>query len=325
MTFGPKGSDSSNRSRGLFRADLHVHSRHSGPGHLRRAGGRAGVGDPLAIYQAARARGMGLVTLTDIDTIEGCLRLRDSLPDAADMVISEEVTTRDPRTGRFYHVLVWGLTEQQHLEIAALRDDMRDLAGYLRQDGIVAGLGAGPGDSGAGIWSDPEGTTVLALFDRVEVKSGAHGRRHNEVGARLAQARGGRMLGLTGGSCAHGPARVGRTSTVARATSVREFMEELRVGRTWAAGEDGGIWAMTRDLSRSLALGYRERPGTLLSLPLDLLRAPLRHGLGHARRAVHVRRAGRQLDHQDVVSFQQKARTYGPGAPSPGRHTADAS
>jgi len=284
-----------------------------------------GVGDPLAMYGAATARGMGLVTLTDIDTIEGCLRLRDALPDATDIIISEEVTTRDPRTGRYYHVLAWGLTETQHLEITRLRDDMRELAAYLREEGIVAGLGAGPGDSGSGIWSDPDGLSVLALFDRVEVKSGAHGRRHNEVGGRLAQAHGGRRLGLTGGSCAHGPERVGRTCTVARAATVEEFMEELRARRTWAAGEDGGIWALTRDLSRSFALGYRERPGTLLSLPLDLLRAPLRHGLRHARHAVHVRRAGRQLDHQDVVSFQQKARTYGPGAPTPGRHAADAS
>jgi len=325
MTFGPKGSDSSSRSRGLFRADLHVHSRHSGPGHLRRSGGRAGVGDPLAIYHAAMARGMDLVTLTDIDTIDGCLRLRDSLPDATDVVVSEEVTTRDPRTGRFYHVLVWDLSESQHREVAALRDDIRDLAGYLRQEGIVAGLGAGPGDSGAGIWSDPEGPSVLALFDRVEVKSGAHGRRHNEVGARLAQARGGRTLGLTGGSCAHGPARVGRTCTVARAASVRQFMEALRAGRTWVAGEDGGVWALTRDLSSSLVIGYRDRPGTLLSLPIDLVQASLRHGFRHARQAVRVRRAGRELDHQDVVNFQQKARTYGPGESTPGRHTADAS
>lgn len=325
MPFGPKGSDSSGRPRGLLRADLHVHSRHSGAGHLGRAGARAGVGEPLAIYRAARARGMGLVTITDIDTIEGCLRLRDSLPDATDLVVSEEVTTRDPRTGRFYHVLVWGLSERQHLEIAALRDDMRELAGYLRQERIVAGLGAGPGDSGAGIWSDPDGLAVLALFDRVEVKSGAHGRRHNEVGARLAQARGGRMLGTTGGSCAHGPARVGRTCTVARAADAGEFMDELRAGRTWAGGEDGGVWALTRDLSRSLAEGCRERPGRLLSLPLDLLRAPLRHGFRHARQAVQVRRAGRQLDREDVIDFQQRARTYGPGGPSPGRHTADAS
>jgi len=321
--FGPIGSDYSGRSRGLLRADLHVHSRHSGPGHLRRAGARAGVGDPLAIYHAARGRGMGFVTLTDLDTIEGCQRLRDRLPDAADIIVSEEVTTRDPRTGRFYHVLVWDLTEPQHMEIAALRDDMRDLAGFVRQEGIVAGLGAGPGDSGADIWSDPGGLAVLALFDRVEVKSGAHGRRHNEVAARLAQARGGRMLGLTGGSCAHGPARVGRTCTVARAADPRGFMEELRAGRTWVAGEDGGVWALTRDLSRSLALGYRERPGTLLSLPIDLLQAPLRHGLRHARQAVHVRRAGRQLDHQDVVGFQERARTYGPGVSTRGRHAAD--
>src|SRR5262250_437430 len=129
MAFGPKGSDYSGRAQGLLRADLHVHSRHSGPGHLASAGGRTGVGDPLAIYHAARKRGMGVFTLTDLDTIEGCLRLRDALPEATDLVVSEEVTAREPRTGAFYHVLVWGLTEAQHREIATLRDDLRELAG----------------------------------------------------------------------------------------------------------------------------------------------------------------------------------------------------
>jgi predicted metal-dependent phosphoesterase TrpH len=323
--FGPKGSDYSGRAHGLLRADLHVHSRYSGPGHLASAGGRAGVGEPLAIYHAARARGMDLVTLTDIDTIEGCLRLRDRLPDARDLVVSEEVTARDPRTGRFYHVLVWGLGEAQHREIAALRDDLRELAGYLRQERIAAGLGAGPDDAGAGIWSGPEGARVLGLFDRFEVKSGAHGRRHNEIAARLAQARGGRRLGITGGSCAHGPARVGRTCTVARAADTHGFLDELRAGRTWVAGDDGGVWGLAGDLSRSLVSGYRARPGTLLRLPVDLLRAPLRQGLRHARHAVHVRRAGRLLDLEDVVGFQERARTYGPGVSPRGRQAADLS
>jgi predicted metal-dependent phosphoesterase TrpH len=323
--FGPKGSDYSGRARGVLRADLHVHSRYSGPGHLAPSGGRAGVGDPLAIYHAARKRGMGVVTLTDLDTIEGCLRLRDVLPDATDLLLSEEVTARDPRTGRFYHLLVWGITEAQHREIAALRDDLRELAAWLRRERIVAGLGAGPGDAGAGIWSDPDGADVLALVDRIEVKSGAHGRRHNEIAARLAQARAGRRLGITGGSCAHGPARVGRTCTVARAGDLRGFLEELRAGRTWVAGDDGGAWGLAGDLSRSLVQGYRARPGTLLRLPIDLLRAPLRQGLRYARQAVHVRRAGRRLDIEDVVGFQERARTYGPGVAPRGGQAADLS
>jgi hypothetical protein len=268
---------------------------------------------------------MDLVTLTDLDTIEGCLRLLDRLPDAGDIVISEEVTARDPRSGRTYHVLVWGLGEAQHREMAVLRRDLREFSAYLRGQGLVAALGAGPGDSGSDIWSDPRAGDVLALFDCVEVKSGAHGRRHNDLAARLARAHGGGSLGVTGGSCAHGPLRVGATCTVARASTPAGFLDELRAGRSWVAGRDGGVWALTRDLSLSLARGYRERPETIFNLPLDLLRAPLRHGWRHARHAMHVRRAGRRLDMQDLDRFQQKARAYGPGAPTPGRRAADAS
>ena len=41
----------------LCRADLHVHTRHSGGGHLRVPRLRQGLPEPEALYRAARARG----------------------------------------------------------------------------------------------------------------------------------------------------------------------------------------------------------------------------------------------------------------------------
>jgi hypothetical protein len=254
---------------------------------------------------------MGLVTLTDIDTIEGCLRFLESHPEAADFIISEEVTTRDPNSGRTYRVLIYGLDEGHHREAGRFRDDIRDLSDYLQSAGLVAALAAGPGDAGAGIWTDPDRESVLALFDRIEVRSGAHGRRHNELATRLMQARRRHATpAAVGGSCAHGPSRVGRTFTEARADGPDGFFAELRAGRTWVAGEDGGLRMLSRDFSGTVALGCLGQPGRLLGLPLDLLCIPLRHGWGYARQAARVRRTQRSLDLEDLTVFQQKAKKY---------------
>jgi hypothetical protein len=309
--FGPIGSDSSGRSAAILRVDLHVHSRYSGPGHLRPAGARSGLGEPGDIYRTAKARGMDLVTLTDLDSIEGCLRFIEAHPGVRDFLISEEVTSRDPRTHRTYRVLVYGLDERQHREITRHRKDIRDLAGYLDSEGVAAGLGSGPADAGHGVWVDALGGQVLDLFPLVEIKSGAHGRRHNDLAARLLMARrAGAPSGAIGGSCAHGPLRVGTTWTAAHATGVGGFLAALRAGRTWAGGDDGGVWVLSRDLSRTLARECMERPRRLLGLPLGLLGVPLRHALGHARHAAHVRRRRHALDLDDLMKFQRKASTY---------------
>ena len=60
------------------RADLHIHSRHSdraGDWVLRRLDFPASYSDPLQTYNRLRAAGMDFVTLTDHDTISGCLEI----------------------------------------------------------------------------------------------------------------------------------------------------------------------------------------------------------------------------------------------------------
>src|SRR5437667_375370 len=61
----------------ILRADLHVHSDHSGLKQLRFLRMRDCYSAPVDVYRSAKARGMDLVTLTDHDTIDGCLAIRD--------------------------------------------------------------------------------------------------------------------------------------------------------------------------------------------------------------------------------------------------------
>jgi hypothetical protein len=70
---------------------------------------------------------MDFVTITDHDTIEGCLKISD-LPQT---FISEQVTTYFPQDPCKIHLLVWGISEAQHAEIVRLRENIFDLQQFL--------------------------------------------------------------------------------------------------------------------------------------------------------------------------------------------------
>jgi glycosyltransferase involved in cell wall biosynthesis len=75
---------------------------------------------------------MDFVTITDHDTIDGNLQIAD----LERTFISEEVTTYFPHDPCKLHLLVWGISEAQHAEIASLRVNIYELQSYLQQAGI---------------------------------------------------------------------------------------------------------------------------------------------------------------------------------------------
>ncbi len=112
------------------RADLHIHTRHSKRAAdwlLRRLEFPASYSDPVQTYHRLRAAGMQFVTLTDHDTIAGCLEIAH-LPG---VIFGEEVTAHFPDDECRVHILVWGHTETQHREIQSLRENIFDLQQYL--------------------------------------------------------------------------------------------------------------------------------------------------------------------------------------------------
>src|SRR5262245_21170624 len=96
--------------------DLHVHSIHStdtGNYALRRARLGESYTAPRRVYDGCRRRGMTLVTISDHNTLEGALRIAD----LQGVFLSVEVTTRFPEDDVPLHVLVWGLTEEDHRDL----------------------------------------------------------------------------------------------------------------------------------------------------------------------------------------------------------------
>lgn len=119
-----------------FRLDLHLHSKYSTrPSQwiLQKLGCAESFSEPLKLYERARARGMSLVTITDHNTIAGSLDIAH-LPGT---FVSEEITTYFPEDRCKLHVLAYHITEAQHRDIQPLRENVFELAPYLRQQGIA--------------------------------------------------------------------------------------------------------------------------------------------------------------------------------------------
>jgi len=115
----------------VSRCDLHIHSRYSARSEewlFRRFDFPDSYSDPKQLYEQLLERGMDYVTITDHDTIEGCLQIAH-LPRT---FISEQVTTYFPQDSCKLHILVWGISEQQHREVQRVRDNVFELQEYLQ-------------------------------------------------------------------------------------------------------------------------------------------------------------------------------------------------
>jgi glycosyltransferase involved in cell wall biosynthesis len=120
----------------VSKCDLHIHSRYSARSQewlFRRFDFPDSYSDPKTLHRQLLKRGMDYVTITDHDTIDGCLDIAN-LPHT---FISEQVTTFFPHDGCKLHILAWGISEQQHREIEGVRDNVFDLQRYLQTAQIV--------------------------------------------------------------------------------------------------------------------------------------------------------------------------------------------
>ncbi len=120
----------------MSKCDLHIHSRCSDRSEewlFRRFDFPDSYSDPRELHGQLMAAGMDFVTITDHDTIEGCLQIAD-LPQS---FISEQVTTYFPQDPCKIHILVWGISEAQHAEIVRARDNIFDLQHYLQAEQIA--------------------------------------------------------------------------------------------------------------------------------------------------------------------------------------------
>ncbi|MGD0695467.1 MAG: PHP-associated domain-containing protein [Terriglobia bacterium] len=238
----------------LFKADLHCHTRHSGHAkHLRFLRCRDCYSRPIDVYRLAKRRGMDLVTITDHDSIDGCLELLNQLGPLPDFLMGEEVTVYFPAFQHEVHVAVYGHNEPQHREMQRLRSNGEELVAYLRQNRLLYVLNHFFHDFTDGARVREFIERMAQLFDVFEVRNGSQQRAHNlfivQVLERYRESCGNRRrIGMVAGSDSHTLRRIGRTFTASPARNREEFLEDIRAGRTQIFGRHADHLSLAADI-----------------------------------------------------------------------------
>ncbi|MFN3414016.1 MAG: PHP-associated domain-containing protein [Thermoanaerobaculum sp.] len=187
---------------------------------------------PEEIYQRAKAAGMDFVTITDHDTIDGCLDFLSRHPEAKDFVVGEEVSTQLPVSKLTVHINVYGHNEAQHRELQKRREDAFAVAAYCREQGLFFA------------WNHPfyrenlstiEAQEFLALVDKVDVLETRNGGRMqtlNVLAEELAVRFG---KGMQGGSDTH-TGHVGTVYTAVPCQDIPGFFAGILQGQSRIVG-----------------------------------------------------------------------------------------
>ncbi len=243
------------------KADLHCHSTAS---QLSRLGVQRSLGlpecatPPQEVYELAKRRGMDFVTITDHDTIDGCLELADR----PDCFVSEELTARFAGEAQAVHVLCYGIDPGDHEWLQAHAGDLEACAAYLHENEIVCAL-AHPFYNVAAPLARRHRRRLAELFPIWEVRNGSRAAELNAPAVVYVETHGGTGVG---GSDDHAGVDIGRTFTEAPGASTpEEFLDHVRAGRAEARGEQGSAakWAHAAMAlaTRALALDGSARAG----------------------------------------------------------------
>jgi glycosyltransferase involved in cell wall biosynthesis/predicted metal-dependent phosphoesterase TrpH len=238
---------------------MHCHSTAS---ELSRLGVQRSLGlpecatPPEEVYELAKGRGMDFVTITDHDTIDGCLEL-EGRPDC---FISEELTARFAGEAQAVHVLCYGITPGDHDWLQAHAGDVEACAAYLHENEIACAL-AHPFYDVAAPLTPRHRRRLAELFPIWEVRNGSRAPELNAPAVIYIETHGGTGIG---GSDDHAGVDIGRTFTeVPMASTPEEFLSRIRGGAdTTAVGEQGSAakWAHAAMAlaTRALALDGQE-------------------------------------------------------------------
>jgi glycosyltransferase involved in cell wall biosynthesis/predicted metal-dependent phosphoesterase TrpH len=232
---------------------MHCHSTAS---QLSRLGVQRSLGlpecatPPDEVYGLAKRRGMDFVTITDHDTIDGCLELADR----PDCFVSEELTAHFAGEPQAVHVLCYGITPGDHEWLQAHAGDVEACAAYLAENDIAAAL-AHPFFNVDAPLTPRHRRRLAELFPVWEVRNGSRAVELNMPAAIYIDTHGGTGIG---GSDDHAGVDIGRTFTeVPAAATPEEFLRQIRAGNAQGGGQQGSAakWAHAAMALATRALG----------------------------------------------------------------------
>jgi hypothetical protein len=229
-----------------LKADLHVHScfsDHPSEWFLQRLGAGESYTKPEWIYRTAKEKGMDLVTITDHNSIEGALILKEKYPE--DVITGVESTTYFPEDGCKIHVLIYGLTEEGFQDIERIRNNIYDLRDYLKEKKLAHAVAHATYAINGKLTIEHLNKLIL-LFDMFEGINGGRHQINNVVWQRLLKSLTPGKIeslyhkyrlepfsetpwikGLIGGSDDHAGFFIGETFTEVRTAHPADFLKRL--------------------------------------------------------------------------------------------------
>src|SRR3954468_3956006 len=275
------------------RADLHCHSdasNRAAEAALNAIHCPECYSEPREVYAQAKRRGMDFVTITDHDSVEGVARIANE----PGVVWGEELTCWFPEDDCKMHVLVYGITRDDHDALQSLANNIYEVAEFVERNAIAHAV-AHP------IYRQNEKLErwhlerLLLIFKGFECLNGAHSPLHREAFepvlerlnageiSRLSQRHRLRprwpepwVKARVGGSDDHGLLNVGTTWTEfpPHTSTAADVLRNLREGRCRPGGEAGGSAKLAHTFY-SVAVRYYTRhvmpPGAAPNLATHLL------------------------------------------------------
>jgi glycosyltransferase involved in cell wall biosynthesis len=261
----------------MSKCDLHIHSRHSARSEewlFRRFDFPDSCSDPKELHRQLIEHGMDYVTITDHDTIDGCLEILD-LPNT---FISEQVTTYFPQDPCKIHLLVWGISEAQHEDIVRLHENIFELQQYL-QTGQIAHAVAHPLYSINGKLEASHLERLILLFKHFEGLNGLRDALLSELAQNLLGSLTAEKIEtfasrhnlapthpepwkkvFTGGSDDHGGKFLASAYTeTPSANSAQAFLAHLRAGDCTLHGNGGTPLALSHGFYNTVACFVQDR------------------------------------------------------------------
>ena len=273
------------------RVDLHCHSiasTEADEAALNAIGCPESYSEPADVHAQARSRGMDFVTITDHDSVDGVAKILDR----PDVLPGEELTCYFPEDGCKMHVLVWGLTRDDHAALQAIAADIYDVARYVEERQLAHAV-AHPVYRQNDVLERWHLERLIVLFKGFECLNGAHSAAHRDAFEPMIDSLTPETIELlarrhklpvrwnqpwnktrTGGSDDHALLNIGRTWTEfpADCRRVEDLLECLRTARCRPGGEAGSSIKLAHNFL-GVAVRYAShrlqdatRPGDMLQM-----------------------------------------------------------
>lgn len=210
-----------------MKADLHIHTHHSGDNEQRLE----------EIFNTVKQLGLGAIGVTDHNTLRGGLEAKESAPPGLIVVPGVEVTSEEG------HILAYNVSGEvpRGLSVAETIDSIHQLGGIA--------VAAHPFRAWSGLGRE---VILRNRFDAIEAINGRNTRSGNRRGVQLAHRA---HLPMIAGSDAHRAEKIGEALTIFPddCHTVEDLIKAILDGRTYVEGVGRGTRETFRYGSRSIS------------------------------------------------------------------------